>query len=79
MKIDNGKYKFEQRKKRYVTPMLYMFAEMILVWQLLSVINVSFEISTWKSWSYVVFVIAFAYSTYKTIGIYDRQKDYERA
>jgi len=79
MKINNGKYKFEQRRKRYLTPMVYMFAELTFMWILLSVVNVSFEITTWKSWSYGVFLIAFAYSTYKTVGIYDRQKDYKRA
>jgi predicted membrane-bound dolichyl-phosphate-mannose-protein mannosyltransferase len=79
MKIDNGKYKFEKRRKRFFTPIIYMFAEVILVWILLSIANVSFQIQTWETWSYIILVFAFIYSGNKTYFIFDRQREYKLA
>jgi len=79
MKIDNGKHKFEKRRKRFFTPIIYMLAEFTLAWILLSDINLSFQIQTWNSLSHIALGCAFIYSAYKTYGIFDRQKNYEPA
>jgi len=79
MRIDNGQYKFERRRKRFFTPIIYMLSEIALILILLSVVNISFDIYTWKTWSYVVLSIASLYSAYKTYRVFDRQKDYEPA
>lgn len=76
MKIDNGKHKFEKRRKRFFTPIIYMFAEVTLAWILLSVVNVSFQIQTWEIWGHIFLLFAFIYSGYKTYLVFDRQKAY---
>ena len=79
MKIDNGKHKFEKRRKRFLTPIIYMLAEFSLAWILLSDVNLSFQIQTWNTLSHIALSFAFIYSAYKTYHIFDRQKNYERA
>lgn len=79
MKIDNGQYKFEKRRKRTFTPIIYMLAEIVFAWILLSIVNISFEVQTWGIGSYIILFLAFSYSVYKTQGVYERQKDYEVA
>jgi len=79
MKIDNGKYKYEKRRKRTFAPIIYMFSEVVLAWIILSVINVSFQVQTWEMWSHIVLLFAFIYSGYKTFVVLDRQKEYEPA
>lgn len=79
MKIDNGKHKYEKRRKRIFTPIIYMFSEIILAWILLSIVNVSFQIQTWEILSHSILVFAFIYSGYKTYLVFDRQKMYKLA
>ena len=79
MKIDNGKYTFEKRRKRTFTPIIYMFAELTLAWIILSVINVSFQVQTWEMWSHIALLFVFIYSGYKTFVDINRQKAYEPA
>jgi len=79
MKIDNGKHQFERRRKRFITPIIYMLAEFTLAWLLLSMVNISFQIQTWNSLSHIALGCAFFYSAYKTYGIFERQKDYKRS
>jgi len=79
MKIDNGKYKYEKRRKRTFAPIIYMFSEVVLAWIILSAINVSFQVQTWEMWSHIVLLFAFIYSGYKTFVVLDRQKEYEPA
>ncbi len=79
MRIDNGKYKFEKRRKRFFTPIIYMLAEITLIWILLSVVNLSFEIMRWEIWSYILWGFTTLYSAYKTYFIFDRQKEYQPA
>ncbi|CAA6818324.1 MAG: Unknown protein [uncultured Sulfurovum sp.] len=73
MKVDNGKYSFEKRRKRIFTPSIYMFAEMVLAWLILSIINVSFQVQTWGMISHMVLLVVFIYSSRKTYNVYDRQ------
>ena len=79
MKIDNGQYKFERRRKRFFAPIIYMLSEIALVLILLSVANVSFDVQSWKQWSHIVLSIAFIYSAYKTYRVFDRLRKYEPA
>jgi len=79
MKIDNGKHKFEKRRKRFFTPIIYMLAEFSLAWVLLSIINISFQVQTWNTLSHIALSCAFMYSAFKTYHVFDRQKNYERA
>lgn len=79
MKINKGEYTFDRRRKRIFLPLLYMLAEVTLVWLILSIINFSFEIQTWSTWSHIVFLLLFTYSGYKTSKIYERQKNYKLA
>jgi hypothetical protein len=79
MKTFNGNDKQEKRRKRYITPMIYLFAQLTLVWIVLSVVNISFDIQKWATWSYGVFFVIFTYLAYKTFHIYKRQKDLKLA
>lgn len=74
MKINNGKYKFEKRRKRVFVPIVYLLAEIILVWILLSLLNISFNVQSWSVISYMILFVAVGYSLYKTVIIYERQK-----
>ncbi len=66
----------ERRRKRMVIPAIYFIAEITLFWLILSLIQLEFNIEHWEVWSIILFVIATLYSTFKTIHVYRRQKDY---
>jgi len=74
MKTYNGGNRQERRKKRLIAPMVFFFAELTLAWLILSIINISFSIATWSSWSYIASIIVFIYLGDKTIRVYRRQK-----
>ena len=76
MKFNSSKIK-ERRKKRMFIPALYFIAEMVLVWLVLSIIQVNFDILEWSLWSIIIFTLAMAYSLAKTVHIYKRQKNYK--
>ena len=76
MKIDNGQYISERRRKRTFTPAIYMLAELTLVWLILSLFNASFQVQTWDIISRIILLCAFLYSGYKTYLVYVRQKNY---
>ena len=71
MKIDNNKYTLERRRKRTFAPIIYMLAELILAWLILSIVNVSYQIQSWSTWTHIVFLFAFIYSGYKTLVVLD--------
>jgi len=66
----------ERRKKRMVIPTIYFIAEVVLVWLILSLIQLNFNIKGWAIWSLVIFAGAFIYGLTKTIHVYRRQKNY---
>jgi len=66
----------ERRKKRKFIPVVYFIVEITLVWLILSIIHVDFNIAHWDKGSIFIFVIIFIYSILKTLHIYERQKDY---
>jgi len=75
MEFYNEDIKQERRRKRLTTPLLFFLAELILAWLILSIINLSFDITVWGIWSYIALSIAFLYSVNKTFRIYKRQKN----
>jgi len=78
MKTKSRHAQIEQRRKRMVIPFVYMIAEITLVWLVLSFINVSFDLRTWGSVSFVILYLAGSYSLYKTFLVYKRQEEYKR-
>jgi ABC-type transport system involved in cytochrome bd biosynthesis fused ATPase/permease subunit len=74
MKVYNGNQRQERRKKRILTPIIYLLLEIILIWLILSIINISFDITSWSTLSHIVVLISFIYFSYKTYKIYQRQK-----
>ncbi|CAA6819782.1 MAG: Unknown protein [uncultured Sulfurovum sp.] len=68
----------ERRKKRFIVPIIYFFAESVLSWLILSLIQVEFYISNWSFWAVVVFVLGVGYSIAKMIHVFERQKDYPK-
>ena len=76
MKINKGQYISERRRKRTFTPAIYMLAELTLVWLILSIFNVSFQVQTWNLISHIILSCTVIYSGYKTYLVYDRQKNY---
>jgi hypothetical protein len=59
-------------------PSLYLFLEVLFIWLVLSVIQQNFFIQTWELWGILVFIIFVGYAVFKTIHVYQRQKDYPR-
>jgi len=66
----------ERRKKRMVVPIIYFMAEVVLVWLIFTLIEMNFNVTEWNVLSILVFVTAVLYSTFKTIHIYRRQREY---
>jgi len=75
MKTYNGNSNQERRRKRVFVPIVYLILELIFAWIVLSIINISFDISSWALWSYGAWFGAFLYSVSKTFHIYKRQKN----
>ncbi len=66
----------ERRRKRMIVPIIYFMAEIIVVWLILVLIQLNFNIAEWSLWSILLFMIVIAYSALKTIHVYKRQKNY---
>ena len=77
MRLDASNNVIERRKKRMFIPALYFISEMVLVWLVLSIIQVNFDIREWSLWSIIIFTLAMAYSLAKTVHVYKRQKNYK--
>lgn len=69
----------ERREKRFIIPMIYLMAEIIVAWLVLTLIQVEFDIRVWDTWAIIIFVIGGVYSIIKTVNVYQRQKDYPKA
>jgi len=78
LKIDIGNDTQEKRKKHYITPTLYLLAEISLAWLILSLVMLNFNVTQWSMWGKIALLLATGYSTAKTIKIYRRQKNYKR-
>ena len=78
MRIYNGEDQQEKRRKHYVTPIIYFLAEVSFIWIMLSVIEITFDISKWGTWAVVALAIGAIYPAYKTVNVFIRQKSYKR-
>lgn len=67
----------ERRRKRVITPIIYLLAEAVLAWLVLSLIQLKFQFQEWSVWAIFLFILWEIYSIAKTIHIYNRQKSYE--
>ena len=66
----------ERRRKRIILPIIYFLAEAILVWLVLALIQVNFNVFEWSLWAIVIFSIGAIYSIIKTANVYQRQNEY---
>ena len=67
---------YERRRKRKFIPAIYFIAEVVLAWLILSLIQLNFNLFEWDVWWFLIFIISVLYSTFKTIHVYRRQKNY---
>ncbi len=67
----------ERRRKRIILPIVYFFAEVILLWLVLTLAQVNFNMATWNFWAILILTIGIIYSIAKTVNVYQRQKEYE--
>lgn len=66
----------ERRRKRLFLPIIYLIAEVVLAWLVLSLVQLEFDPSKWSIWAVVLFMIGLVYSISKTVHVFQRQKDY---
>jgi len=78
MKLKINKIK-ERRKKRVFLPAIYFILELIFVWLVFVVIQLSYNPMTWDLWCQILTIIFAIYSFLKMLHIYDRQKNYPKA
>ena len=67
---------YERRRKRKFIPAIYFVAEVVLAWLILSLIQLNFNLFDWDIWWLFIFIASVLYSTFKTIHVYRRQKNY---
>ena len=75
MRLENSKIK-ERRKKRVFLPIVYFILELILVWLVFVIIQMSYNPLDWAVWSQVLMILFGIYAFLKMLHIYNRQKDY---
>ncbi len=78
MRIYNGEDRQERRRKHYITPIIFLLAELTIVWLILSIIMVDFNITKWNIFAKVSLLIFGIFFLGKTFKIYARQKNYKR-
>lgn len=66
----------ERRRKRTIIPIVYFFAEGLLVWLALALVQLNFNMFKWNFWAIGIFIVGAIYSIIKTKNVYERQKDY---
>ncbi len=76
MRIGTSKIK-ERRKKRKFIPLLYFILEVILIWLVFVLIELSYNPLDWDLWTYILSIMGIAYSFAKMLEIYKRQKNYK--
>ncbi len=78
MRIYNGEDKQERRRKHYITPIIFLLAELTIVWLIISIIMVDFNIERWNTFAKIIILIFGIFFIGKTFKIYARQKNYKR-
>ncbi len=76
MYFNSSKIK-ERRKKRRFMPFIYFVLEIILIWLVFVIVEISYNPLDWDLWTYIISIIGIAYSFMKMLHIYDRQKSYK--
>lgn len=66
----------ERRRKRIIIPIIYFVAETILVWLVLALIQLNFNMFEWSVWGLGIFLVVLIYSITKTVNIFQRQSEY---
>ena len=65
----------ERRKKRQIIPLIYFTMEIVFIWLVLTLINLRFNPLGWNIWSIFIALVFIGYSLFKTINVYERQKN----
>jgi len=78
MRLKSSKI-IERRKKRQFIPAIYFILELIFMWLVLTILQVSFNPIDWEIWSQVVMLLFSSYAFFKMIHIYNRQKNYDKS
>jgi hypothetical protein len=77
MRRENSKIK-ERRRNRKFVPAIYFILELIFMWLVLTILQLSCNPIDWELWSQVVMVLFASYALLKMLHIYKRQKDYDK-
>jgi len=76
MRLKSSKI-IERRRKRQFVPTIYFILELIFMWLVLTILQISFNPVNWEVWSQIVMFFFTAYALFKMLHIYNRQKDYD--
>ena len=74
--IGSSEKNIERREKRFIVPIIYLMAEILVTWLVLTLIQLEFDIREWEVWAIVILFIGGIYSIIKTVNVYQRQKNY---
>jgi len=75
MRLKSNKIK-ERRKKRVFLPAIYFILELIFVWLVFVILQISYNPLNWDLWCQILMIISAVYSFLKMLHVYNRQKDY---
>ena len=67
----------ERRRKRLIVPIIYLLAEITILWLVLSLIQLEFDMQKWSIWAIIIIIIGTVYGIIKTVHVYERQKSYK--
>ncbi len=68
----------ERRKKRVFLPAIYFILELILIWLVFVILQISYNPLDWELWSQILMIIFGIYAFLKMLHVYRRQKDYPK-
>ena len=69
----------DRRRKRVFIPFIYFLLEVVAIWLVLSLFQVSFNVKSWSIFSMAIFAGVTLYSLSKMLTVYKRQRDYPPA
>ena len=77
--IGSSEKVIERRQKRFIVPIIYLIAEVLVTWLILTLIQLEFDMREWAVWAIMIFLIGGIYSIIKTVNVYQRQKNYPKS
>lgn len=77
--IGSSEKVIERRQKRFIVPIIYLIAEILVIWLVLTLIQLEFDIREWDVWAIIIFLIGGIYSIVKTVNVYQRQENYPKS